>query len=812
MSRTGSSRTTKAETDQTDGREPTSLRSYQPASLPEFSDLVLACRHRSWQTLGFGVLASFGMLVAAWLTTSSTYQSESYVRVRQREDVVLAAQTSRSEDLAYFRAQAQLALSPQVLARALQDEDLQRVYTSPSSIEGADWLRGVIRAEAQVGAEILSISANHRSADVSYAASLAVTQAYLDEVTFRSNEDRDRRRTELENAARSAEDGLSKQWSQLNAVATELGSSDTQALSMRDQVKMQAYRDYAQQLRAAQVRRNELQVMLSDEQTRVSELKSRPPVESVTQNLSPTPEQLLPAPEIVGLQFRINDLDAKIDEIRRIAAQPNTPRLDPLLEQRQIYAAQLAELKRQREQANQPSDNTVSGHEMVKTLVTDAAKTPPANQLSQIRKKIELNDSECRFLQERMAEIDSSDPGKSKRNGVDLEVARHSVDRQSKLADEIWASLEELKIESQSQPRVELMQMADFPLHANHSRRIKAGAGAFGLGWLLVILSVGLVEHRSCLIRHGETVTAVSEHPVFGIDADKNATSGLERIAGSAAARETAARLMLLAPGRRQVPSLFVTGATHDEPHEKAALRIGLAFAAYQRRVLLIDSDVTNERLGNLLGSNSQPGLQQLASSPADAMQYVIPTSHSDLDYLPVGITEPNSTWIDPQALQGTLRRVRLHYDVMIVAGPALCSSGESLLVAAQADLIVLTAIIGQTRWSDLAKCQDRAESTNLKIAGTLLLPESFGVRNADPDIPALHIGRPASRRLAAIDDSESNHDAAQATPPTEIPNDTEASLQQSIAALQAELKRVVATTNKPQTAPTPTAPSDSVS
>ncbi|MCM2374822.1 GumC domain-containing protein [Aporhodopirellula aestuarii] len=786
-------------------------RSAPRSGLPEFSELVIACRHRPRRTLVFGCICSVGFTIAAWLMTTATYQSESYVRVRQREDVVLSAQTSRSEDLAYFRAQSQLALSPQVLAKALQDEDLQRVYTAPSVAEGVTWLRRLVSAETQAGAEILSISASHHSADVSYAASVAVTKAYLNEVTSRSIADRNRRRAELENAARAAERELGEQWAQLNKVASELGSSDTQALAMRDQVKMQAYRDYAQQLRAAQVRRNELQAMLSDEQTRVSEMESRPPITPLVQKTIPAPVQPIPSPQIASLQYRINVLDTKISEIRRIAAQPDTPRLAPLLEQRQDYVTQLSELTKAQENA-EPSEastntNASLGQANLQGPVTDVADRLPANQLAQIQKRIELNESECQFLKERMAEIDSSVEGNQRRNGVDLEVARHSVDRQSKLADELWASLEELKIESQSQPRAVLMQLADFPLHANHSRRYKASVGAFGLGWLLVILVVGLSEYHSCLVRHSDAVTAISNHPVFGRDGEMNSPASGERYATSAASRETAARLMLLAPSERQIPSLLVTGATHNEPHENAALQIALAFAGYQRRTLLIDSDVTNERLGKRLGTESQPGLIQLAGAPDQTMRNVIQTCHPDLDYLPSGMNESTGTWIDPQTLQATLQVVRPYYDAIVIAGPALCSSGESLLVAAQAELIVLSAIVGLTRWSDLATCHEKLDSTGLSIAGTILLPASFGVQGTDVGIPQIRIGTPASLKRARSNESDIASPSVSATPSAM----DEAEMQQNIAAMQDELQQVVANTKPPQPTPSPKPQSDSI-
>ncbi|SMP44205.1 Chromosome partitioning ATPase, Mrp family, contains Fe-S cluster [Neorhodopirellula lusitana] len=834
MPRTGLSQTTNADAVTSINYETPTKQSRPLSGLPEFSELVIACRHRLWQTLSAGCIVSVALMALAWWLTAATYYSESYVRVRQREDVVLSAQTSRSEDLAYFRTQSQLALSPQVLAAALLDKELQSVCSVPSSTEGVTWLSNLMRAEAQIGAEILSISASHQSAAVSHAASLAVTRAYLDEVISREKADRDRRRVELENAARIAEQDLTKQWAQLNEVASELGSSDTQSLSMRDQIRMQAYRDYAQQLRAAQLRRVELQSILSEEQTRVSKIQQQQP-SSTPKGHVRTPEppaplvtkpQFVTTPQITNLQHRIAELDFRISEIQRIAAQPDPPRLNPLHEQRQHYVAQLNELIASQENDEsrrsnaQPDIDAFVEQTNQQDSSTNQNATEPVNQLAQIQKKIELNESESQFLKDRMAEIDSTSARKQNRNGVDLEVARHSVERQSRLADQLWKSLEELKIESQSQPRVALMHLADFPLHPNQSRRIKATAGAFGIGWLLVILSIGLFEYQSCLIRDSDVVTSISTHPVFGINSETESgqvpksrfQSGTKQCISSAAARETAARLMLLDPNERQIPTVLVTGPTNEEPHEQAALRIALAFAGYKRRTLLINSDVTSERLESLLGTQSQPGLTQLDETlnesidNAQALPHVIPTSHPCLDFLPNGIAASTDTWIDPQTLLTTLRSVRSQYDAIVIAGPALCASGESLLVAAQADLIVLSAIVGRTRLSDLATCHEKVEATNLEIAGTVLLPKSFGKRVDSLDIPQLHIGTPATvRGPVSTPNHHPNHTTAASSA-------EETEMQKDIAALQDELQHAVASNNSSRSASVPKPQSDSIS
>ncbi|MCA9160654.1 MAG: hypothetical protein KDA72_20125, partial [Planctomycetales bacterium] len=79
--------------------------------IPEFSELVLACRYHSLKTLVFGTVTSTLFAALACMLIPPTYEAESFVRVRQNQAVVFAPQSTRADDLAFVRAQEQLALS-----------------------------------------------------------------------------------------------------------------------------------------------------------------------------------------------------------------------------------------------------------------------------------------------------------------------------------------------------------------------------------------------------------------------------------------------------------------------------------------------------------------------------------------------------------------------------------------------------------------------------------------------------------------------------------------------------------------------------
>ncbi len=145
--------------------------------VPEFSELVLACRHRLWQALAIGIVGSLVFAASAYLLTPVTYEAKSLVRVRQHHDVVLSPQSSRADDLNFVRAQEQIALSPQVLSRALQNERLvgePRIRTSNS--EAVRWLSETARVDLKTGSEVMTITALHPSAELALTLSLKASE------------------------------------------------------------------------------------------------------------------------------------------------------------------------------------------------------------------------------------------------------------------------------------------------------------------------------------------------------------------------------------------------------------------------------------------------------------------------------------------------------------------------------------------------------------------------------------------------------------------------------------------------------------
>ncbi len=203
-----------------------------------------------------------------------------------------------------------------------------------------------------------------------------------------------------------------------------------------------------------------------------------------------------------------------------------------------------------------------------------------------------------------MSELEGSIVRTVENNGVQLDMSRHEIERQSRLADSLWQALEELKIESQSQQRVSLIEPAEFPLFPNRSRQIKAATACFAVAWILTILGIGFLEWRSCRIRTSDDVRQAVCQPIFG------------------------------------------------------AIDLARAFSSLNCKTILIDCDNHSNKLSHALSSTSLLGMRQLnigISRPADL---ILRTSMANLDYLPSGFEE-DSNWLDPKNLKNCAMKLR---------------------------------------------------------------------------------------------------------------------------------------------------------
>ena len=684
---------------------------------PEFGDLILACRHRLLTTIVLSLAIAVCFAATVWIIVQPKYVAESFVRVREQQSVIFAAQTSRSEDAAFFRTQTKLVRSPQVLNAAVQRPEIANFLSEiPSGIR-VKWLKEKLQADTQPGSEAMNISIEHRSSEAAQALCNAVTKSYLAEITHRLSHDRAERERQLELAARAADAQLDQSWEKLNQIAEGLGSDTSHSLTLRDEMQFQSYRDYARRLQEVQLLGSQLQAKLYEKQQQEQQTST---------SLADAAAELLDSnPKVLAARQRLVNLELQIQQMRNIAANDDSPKLQTLRQQRDFLSADLDQLE-----SKTRSD--------VEERIRNKGRSDYQQSLAQIKSEIELNRNEKSFLRQQLSQFQIASTDAESKTAIPLDMSRHEVTRQGHLADRLWQSLQELRIEAQSQPRVTLIEMASLPEIANYSQKNKYAALAAMAGLVLVLFGVGCMEWYDCRIREADDVVSRSSYPVFGAasySASQKHRSlgqlglkmlGLHRSITSDGTREAVARVILRDQDSCDTISLMVTSCLSNEPRHLVSQEVACLLASFQRRVLLIDCDTDRSELSQTVGASKMVGIRQLPVGVPDRSyeaiaQLIVATQDDHIEFLPIGPVAGPVSWIDPRSLRWVISVMKDQYDVIIVNGPSFLSSAESALLAAEVDRNLFATFFNKSRWDQLLRCEETAESADVSINGSIL-------------------------------------------------------------------------------------------
>jgi capsular polysaccharide biosynthesis protein/Mrp family chromosome partitioning ATPase len=203
------------------------------------------------------------MLVAAaiaWKVTPSRYVATAQVRVHN--DFVVQPDQGQITHWLYLNNQAYLVRLPQVLHRASMDP---RVRDIPE-LTGltVEHLQEIIDVRFSRDSEIMLIIVRHQLPAAAQAWANAVTSSFVKEVEKSEVTATNQRMARLEAAVTIAEEKLAKSYSDLSALARELGVADTTTLSLQKEMILENQRENVRRLRQIQSERSAAQRAIAE--------------------------------------------------------------------------------------------------------------------------------------------------------------------------------------------------------------------------------------------------------------------------------------------------------------------------------------------------------------------------------------------------------------------------------------------------------------------------------------------------------------------------------------------------------------------
>ncbi|HEX2838055.1 MAG TPA: cellulose synthase operon protein YhjQ/BcsQ [Phycisphaerales bacterium] len=155
---------------------------------------------------------------------------------------------------------------------------------------------------------------------------------------------------------------------------------------------------------------------------------------------------------------------------------------------------------------------------------------------------------------------------------------------------------------------------------------------------------------------------------------------------------------------------------------------LGHAFAASDRKVLMIDANFRRPSLHRVLGLPEGPGLADALGEGRDFKAFVQASSTPNLDLLPVGSREHRIyERLSTQAMVELLAKARAHYDIVLVdAAPAIVA-GDGLALAQKCDASILVVRALSEKRGMVARIKNELSESRAELLGIVV----NGVRHA---------------------------------------------------------------------------------
>ena len=180
---------------------------------------------------------------------------------------------------------------------------------------------------------------------------------------------------------------------------------------------------------------------------------------------------------------------------------------------------------------------------------------------------------------------------------------------------------------------------------------------------------------------------------------------------------------LLLSVAGREPQNILLTSATPSEGKTTASLNLAAVLAQRNVRVLLIDADLRRPTVHHRFGLNGKVGLTSVLTgslSLKDAVQNIpeLPT----LDVLASGPIPPFPTeMLSSDAMRRLLEEARGLYTHVVLDSPPLLSVTDSVVLAREADAVVLIVRHGKSTKHAVRRARDLLLRSGAKLSGIAL-------------------------------------------------------------------------------------------
>lgn len=218
----------------------------------------------------------------------------------------------------------------------------------------------------------------------------------------------------------------------------------------------------------------------------------------------------------------------------------------------------------------------------------------------------------------------------------------------------------------------------------------------------------------------------------------------------SAEAYRQAWNAILLLRSRRDFKVLQISDADPGDRQALLAGNLAAACAEIGQRTLLVDCDLQNRTVSRLWGLAEQPGLSECIRKESDWKQLLQTKSVPGLSILAAGQAGNGSNGsVFATEFRHLIEAARADFDTIILASPEVLGRPESLAIAANCDLVLLSLRASRGKRGAALLARDSLVKFGVSVAGVVVTGADdksfFGYRDLQRALRRLTAGRQAA-------------------------------------------------------------------
>jgi non-specific protein-tyrosine kinase len=173
--------------------------------------------------------------------------------------------------------------------------------------------------------------------------------------------------------------------------------------------------------------------------------------------------------------------------------------------------------------------------------------------------------------------------------------------------------------------------------------------------------------------------------------------------------------------------TIMITSAVEEEGKSTTLANLALVYARAGRRVLLADLDLRRPSLAQRFELAAAPGVTEVVAGRIaleDALQRVpLRDGVGRLDVLTSGAIPGNpGELVASGALDGLIEHMRARADIVLIDGPPMLLTGDTLTLSTKVDALIVTArsrVVRRPMLRDLARLLAASPTTKLGVVVT---------------------------------------------------------------------------------------------